>query len=72
MQRSLRVARASMACALAVVFLTSTSLAQSKSKKRAEPARAAAARDMPDTTALAALHYRYIGPEGNRTDAVAG
>jgi len=72
MQRSLRVARALTACALAVVFLTSSSLAQGKAKKRAEPARATAAREMPDTTALAALHYRYIGPEGNRTDAVAG
>ena len=70
--RSSSAARGALAAALLFALVPCTSLAQAKAKKRPEPARAAAARTMPDTTALAALHYRYIGPEGNRTDAVAG
>src|ERR1700712_315872 len=71
MQRSFRAARAIPAVVLAVVGIVTSSAAQKK--KAPAPARTATvARDFPDTTALGALHYRYIGPEGNRTDAIAG
>ena len=70
MQRSFGAARAISAVVLALVCTITASSAQKKAKS---PARAATvARDLPDTTALRALHYRYIGPEGNRTDAIAG
>ncbi|MBK5187995.1 MAG: hypothetical protein JJD97_07095 [Gemmatimonadaceae bacterium] len=66
--------RAVLIVALAMVGLSTSSAAQRKKApaKAPAPARAAASRDFPDTLALTALHYRYIGPEGNRTDAVAG
>jgi photosystem II stability/assembly factor-like uncharacterized protein len=70
MQRSSSAAHGILAAVLALACLASSSLAQARKQKA--PARAAASRDMPDTTALSALHYRYIGPEGNRTDAVSG
>jgi photosystem II stability/assembly factor-like uncharacterized protein len=70
MYRSLVAARGVLAASLSVICLTAPALAQSK--KRPAPATVAAARETPDTTALTAMHYRYIGPEGNRTDAVAG
>ena len=70
MYRSFVAARGVLAASLSVICLTAPALAQSK--KRAAPATVAAARETPDTTALTAMHYRYIGPEGNRTDAVAG
>jgi len=70
MQRSPAAARAILAIALAFVALPFSTHAQTRKKQA--PVRAAVTREMPDTIALAALHYRYIGPEGNRTDAVAG
>ena len=70
MQRSPRAARGVLLAILASFALAAASPAQNKKAKT--PARAPASREYPDTTALTALHYRYIGPEGNRTDAVAG
>lgn len=71
MQRSFGAARAISAVVLAVFGFVTASPAQRK--KTPAPARVATvARTFPDTTALGALHYRYIGPEGNRTDAIAG
>ena len=70
MHRSFGAMRAVLAIALAMVGLVTSSSAQKK--KAQAPVRAAASRDFPDTAALGALHYRYIGPEGNRTDAIAG
>jgi len=71
MQRSFGAARAIAVFVLAVFGFVTASPAQRK--KAPAPARAATAvRSFPDTTALGALHYRYIGPEGNRTDAIAG
>jgi photosystem II stability/assembly factor-like uncharacterized protein len=71
MQRSFGAKRAVLAIALAMVGLVTSSSSAQKKKAQA-PVRAAASRDFPDTAALGALHYRYIGPEGNRTDAIAG
>jgi len=70
MQRSLVAARGVLSVTLALFALVSSSSAQSKKAK--PPARAAVSRDYPDSSSLTAMHYRYIGPEGNRTDAVAG
>ncbi|HXT49101.1 MAG TPA: hypothetical protein VN717_10715, partial [Gemmatimonadaceae bacterium] len=70
MHRSPAAARAILAAAFVFVVLPFS--AHSQSRKKQAPVRAAATREMPDTIALAALRYRYIGPEGNRTDAVAG
>jgi photosystem II stability/assembly factor-like uncharacterized protein len=71
MQRSFGAARAIPAIVLAVLGVATASPAQKK--KTQTPARiAAVSRDFPDSASLGALHYRYIGPEGNRTDAIAG
>jgi photosystem II stability/assembly factor-like uncharacterized protein len=71
MQRSLGAARAIPAVVLAVIGIVTSSPAQKK--KASAPARTATiVRDVPDSASLGALHYRYIGPEGNRTDAIAG
>ena len=70
MDRSAGAARGILTVALLVGCLVVPSLAQSR--KRPAPARAVSTRETPDTTALTAMHYRYIGPEGNRTDAIAG
>jgi photosystem II stability/assembly factor-like uncharacterized protein len=70
MQRSPAAARAVLA--LAFVFVVLPFSAHAQSRKKQLTVRAAVTREMPDTIALAALRYRYIGPEGNRTDAVAG
>ncbi|HMI58810.1 MAG TPA: hypothetical protein VK511_12225, partial [Gemmatimonadaceae bacterium] len=71
MQRSLVAVRGVMFTTLALFALTTSASAQNKKAKSTAP-RAAASRDYPDTASLTAMHYRYIGPEGNRTDAVAG
>ena len=42
-----------------------------EAQRRPAPAAAAAA-SAPDSTAWAALHWRHIGPEGNRVTSVAG
>jgi photosystem II stability/assembly factor-like uncharacterized protein len=70
MQRSLGAARAISAVVLALAGTAAASSAQKKAKSATRPATVA--RDVPDTTSLTALHYRFIGPEGNRTDAIAG
>ena len=41
-------------------------------RRKRPPALPPSRATIPDTTSLGALHYRYIGPEGNRTDAIAG
>jgi len=71
MQRSFGAAHAVPAVVLAVAGFVIASPAQRK--KAPAPTRAATVtQGFPDTAALGALHYRYIGPEGNRTDAIAG
>jgi photosystem II stability/assembly factor-like uncharacterized protein len=70
MQRSLVAVRGVLFATLALFALGTAASAQNKKAK--PPARAAVSRDYPDTASLTGMHYRYIGPEGNRTDAVAG
>ena len=72
MQRSLVAARGVLSVTLAVFALVTSSSAQNKKAKAKAPARAPVSREYPDSSALTAMHYRYIGPEGNRTDAIAG
>jgi len=71
MQRTFGAARAISAAVLALLGVATGSPAQ---KKRTQtPARTAAvSRDFPDSASLGALNFRFIGPEGNRTDAIAG
>jgi photosystem II stability/assembly factor-like uncharacterized protein len=71
MQRSLGAARGTLAVVLWLASLTSSSPAQARKKKGAKE-QATPTGAMPDTAVFKALKYRYIGPEGNRTDAVAG
>src|SRR4051812_33523480 len=72
MQRSYGASRAIPAVVLALVCIATSSPAQRKKAPAPSRSTATTAQGLPDTAALAGLHYRYIGPEGNRTDAIAG
>ncbi|MBA2686256.1 MAG: sialidase [Gemmatimonadaceae bacterium] len=71
MQHYRRVACAALAVSSATAgFLPSSAHAQKRNARA--PVAKVASSEFPDTASLAELHYRYIGPEGNRTDAIAG
>src|SRR5512146_1314840 len=60
------------AVALSPSFASAQKQARTRNAPKNQSVVAAVRGSAPDSTFLSALEWRFIGPEGNRTDAIAG